>query len=674
MGTVFGLFFITVLLLSILIIFKIPIDLTRFKDPVEELLSKALNRPVRIEQSVTISTSLNPYFTLRGFKIDNPEEFATDEFLSMDLARIQIELPPLLKKKLYITEIQVKGLHVTLEETSEGKVNWVFNPGDATKEEPSASPQPAEKPSRHDRISGDSLVVRRLNLEDIQVDFHQPDGEKPDTFHLKNCLGVMLPGDPLHLDIDGTFVDFDYTIDVSIGSLEELIKDNRSWVDVSSKIAGTEINFSGNVHLATAARSLALQASGQGENLASLNDLVKIDLPPLAPYRIDSRLHIQAGKIDLQKLVVQTGTSTLEGTAKILKEGDKVITDLQLRSSLVQIDDFIFENWSWAGDEETKADGEASALPEEPHIEREKDKSAADNGPAENKKLFNPELLAKYEFSAAIEAKNVMSGEDTLGSGRIEASLKDGRITIDPLNAQIPGGKIEMTASFKPGIEKSEADLKVEIHNFDIGILVRRSKQDSEMGGLVNLDINVQSTANSIPELLANGSGYFDFSGQLDNFGAGIIDLWAVNLVAAIVSGAEKDKSELNCAVGRWSMADGVLQSDAFFMDTSKIRICADGAVDLKEQRIDIKVKPRAKKPEFFSLATPLEVHGSFSDINIGIGSGGVIGTAIKFVASPVTVPIRRTFSGKIPADGSDVCSMELGPDGRDEIIVPMCR
>ncbi len=673
MRIVFGLFFITVMLLSILIIFKIPIDLTRFKDPVEKLLSKTLNRPVRIEQSVSISTSLNPYFTLKGFKIDNPEGFATDEFLSMEMARIQIELPPLLKKKIHITEIQVKGLHVTLEETREGKVNWVFDPGEETKKEPSASPQTAEKSSRHDSISGDSLVVRRLKLENIQVDLHQPHREKPYSFHLKDCLGEMLPGEPLHLDIDGTFVDFDYLIDVSIGSLEELVRDDRSWLEVNSKIAGTEINFSGNVDLATAARSLALQASVQGENLSSLSDLVRIDLPPFTSYKIDTRLHIQAGEIELEKMVFQTGTSSLEGTAKILKEGDKVITDLQLRSPLVQIDDFVFENWSLTGDEETNADGEAAALPEEEQAGEEA-KSESDNEPAQNKKLIDPELLAKYELSAAIEAEKVLSGEDTLGSGYVKASVKDGRITIDPLHVTIPVGKIEMSASFKPGVEKSEADLKVEIQNFDIGILVRRSRPDSNMDGLVNLDINVQSTANSIPELLENGSGYLDFSGQLDNFGAGIIDLWAVNLVAAIVSGAEKDKSELNCAVGRWSMADGVLQSDVFFMDTSKIRICAEGAVDLKKQRVDIKVKPRAKKPEFFSLATPLEVHGSFSDINIGIGSGAVIGTAIKFIVSPVTVPIRRTFAGKIPADGSDVCTMELGPDGRDEIVVPKCR
>lgn len=672
---VLGMLLIVVLFLSVIIIFKIPIDLTRFKNPLEEILSKGFDRQVRIEESVVISTSLDPYFTIKGLTIENPEGFETDNFLSMELARIQVDLPPLLKKKVHITEIQVHGLHVTLEEAGDGRVNWAINTGDEPGKEPPISPGPAEKPAAQPfEFAGDTLVVRKLELQDIIVDFYRPDEKEPANFKLNNCLGAMLPGEPLHLDIDGNALDFDYTIDVSIGSLEELVTENKSWMEIKAEIAGTTLSFSGDVDLTTAARSLTLQASVQGENLASLSDLIKVDLPPLASYKVDTNLHLKAGEVELRKLLLRTGVSSLEGAAKIQKENDKIIADLKFRSPLLQIDDFVFENWSWTADEETAADSEEVEVTKEKPAQGEGVKVDAENRPEENRKLVDPELLARYEGSIVIEADKVLSGEDTLGSGQLQVSLESGRIKIDPLKVQLPGGKIEMMASINPGAAESEADLRVEIKNFDIGIMVRRSKPDSDMGGLVNLDLDVQSTANTIPELLTNGNGYFDFSGNLENFGAGIIDLWAVNLVAAIVSGAQKSKSKLNCAVGRWSMTDGYLQSDAFFMDTSKIRICAKGSVNLKDQRVDIKVKPRAKKAEFFSLATPLEVHGSFTDINIGLAGGGAVGTAIKFIASPVTAPLQRIFSAKIPKDGRDVCSMELGPDGRDKIIVPKCK
>ncbi|MFW2366268.1 MAG: AsmA-like C-terminal region-containing protein, partial [Desulforhopalus sp.] len=261
-----------------------------------------------------------------------------------------------------------------------------------------------------------------------------------------------------------------------------------------------------------------------------------------------------------------------------------------------------------------------------------------------------------------------------LGSGQLKAEVANGRIKVNPLMFKLPGGDIEMSASIKPGKQKSDADLKVEMNNFDIGILARRTDPETKMGGIVNVDLDVQSSAATIPQLLANGNGHFDFSGNLENFSAGIIDLWAVNLVAAIVTSASKDKSKLNCAVGRWSAVDGLLQTDAFYIDTSKIRICGEGTVDFKGGRIDLNVAPKAKKAEFFSLATPLEVHGSFEDIKIGLGGGGVVGTAVKFIASPISAPLKRTFTDKIPASGEDVCNAELGPDNRQDIKIPLCN
>ena len=68
---------------------------------------------------------------------------------------------------------------------------------------------------------------------------------------------------------------------------------------------------------------------------------------------------------------------------------------------------------------------------------------------------------------------------------------------------------------------------------------------------------------------------------------------------------------------------------------------------------------------EFFSLATPLEVSGKFSDFGVGIQTGGLFGTAINFVTSPVHVPFRRLAGEGLPGDGSDVCTMTIGPADR---------
>jgi len=146
----------------------------------------------------------------------------------------------------------------------------------------------------------------------------------------------------------------------------------------------------------------------------------------------------------------------------------------------------------------------------------------------------------------------------------------------------------------------------------------------------------------------------------------GIIDLWAVNIIAAVATGKDKKPSEINCVIGRWTMKDGLLTPNIFMIDTTKIRICGKGQVDFKKETIDLKMAPTPKKPEFFSLATPVEVRGNFVDFGVGVQAGGLVGTTVRFIASPVTVPLRRLFSKDLPADGGEgpvgICLQWAGP------------
>jgi hypothetical protein len=67
-------------------------------------------------------------------------------------------------------------------------------------------------------------------------------------------------------------------------------------------------------------------------------------------------------------------------------------------------------------------------------------------------------------------------------------------------------------------------------------------------------------------------------------------------------------------------------------------------------------MNPIGKRAEFFSLATPIEVRGKFSDFGIGVAPGGLVGTTVRFITSPLHVPVRRLFTKDLPSTGDDVC------------------
>lgn len=650
-----------ILILIVLAFVPITIDLSEHKGMVESAATMALGRSVQIDDKIIITTSLQPYFSFARLRIANLDGFQAGDFLRMKEARIGIRVLPLLKGKLHITEIRVDGLSLLLVENEKGATNWTFSPATESKSEVSAEPKSAP-PKSDFKLESDSLVLADLILQDISVNYRNPGMKESLQFKIEECKGSMKPGQPFTLDIKGKLLNEPYTTEVEIGSLEEFLQTNRSWLEIKMNISKTSFAFAGDVDLAQVNKILKLKAEVAGDRLDSLNGLLNLDLPPLKSYRTGAQLTLQKKRADLSDFEVQVGRSKMVGKMTIDNSGKKSKSSINLRAPLIQLNDFDLGDWS-----PKKSASEKTV--EKNEEKKENSSSAPEKGQPSTeekvKELLNPEVLAKFEVKMDVTVDQVLSGSDELGSGSLTAMLKDGRVSIDPVKLNIPGGSFSLAASLKPDRKAPEASVQASVENFDFGVLVRRTNPEADMGGLINLDVDIKSSADSFEELMASGNGYFDFSGHLENLKAGIIDLWAVNVIAAVISNEKEDASKINCVVGRLTLKDGLIKPNVLVIDTSKIRICGKGQVDFKEELIDLKMAPIAKRPEYFSLATPIEVKGKFTDFGVGIQAGGLVGTAVKFIVSPVTTTLKRIVGTELPADGKDVCATPIGPENR---------
>lgn len=78
--------------------------------------------------------------------------------------------------------------------------------------------------------------------------------------------------------------------------------------------------------------------------------------------------------------------------------------------------------------------------------------------------------------------------------------------------------------------------------------------------------------------------------------------------------------------------------------------------VDFAEKWIEAQLRPIPKRPQFYSLATPVHVSGRLDDLKVDVARGGVIGTIIRMATSYITVPVQWIIFEKIPPDGTDTC------------------
>jgi len=374
-----------------------------------------------------------------------------------------------------------------------------------------------------------------------------------------------------------------------------------------------------------------------------MNSLFNLDLPSVGPIALDTSMHLTKKGFDLPKLHVKVGETNLKGKMNLDVTQKISELDIELISDMIQINDFNVDPNKKTEKKKTTKKTEEKEL-----TQAEKKKI---------RKLLSQEVLGLVNADIKIEAKQVYSGKDKLGSASAKITLKKSRLAVEPLRINIPGGGVKVDFFYLPGKNSATVDLKAKIDKFDIGVLARRAKPGTDMGGDLYLDAKLHSVTPNLKDMMKNAKGHFDFGIVPKNFSAGIIDLWAVNLVSALMDKeTEKDKSQVNCFIMRFGMEEGVMQDKIVYMDTTNMIIAGEAKVNFQTETIDMMMAPKAKEAEFFSLATPIKVNGTFKDFGLDLSMIDLAGTVISFVTSPITVPVKRLLVDELPSDGKDAC------------------
>ncbi len=479
------------------------------------------------------------------------------------------------------------------------------------------------------------------------------------------------PGERIAVQVTGSIDDQPLQATLRSATAKELADPTRRVpFDLQLDVSGaTRLRLSGSMDRDIDARDVELALELTGEKFNRLDKLLRVSLPPWGPWSVAGRFKMNTRGYAVDDMLLKVGSSSLKGRGRMDTGSGRAKLDIALGAPLIQLDDFKLDGWSALGDdagkdkkpaknkgrEENKEDGKEEAN----HAQalRKKAIDASDQVQA----LLSPATLQQADATLSVQVDQVLSGKDRLGQGRLQAKLANGRAEIGPVQVEMPGGQAKLALSYEPREKEVLADLKLDVDNFNYGVLGRRLKPDSDLDGRFSLKMDVNARAPRLSQMLAHGNGRIDFAVWPKDLRAGVFDLWAVNLLVALLPTVDpKNESTVNCAVGRFALNDGKLAQKQMVIDTSRMRVTGTTAVDFGSERVHMRLQPQAKAAQFLSLATPIEVRGSFTDYDIGPNPGDVIETAVRLATSIVWVPIKRLFSEKVPADGRDVCVTSL--------------
>ncbi len=463
-------------------------------------------------------------------------------------------------------------------------------------------------------------------------------------------------GNNISLALDGAIEEVPVKLLISGAPLVEYVTHQEELpLSIKAELLETNLSFDSDIKLPISSANMSVRLKIDSRRIDRMNGLLKLDLPPVGPVSLESKLDIKPQVFDLSALNLKVGESSLNGSFNLNLAQEKPILDISLVSELLQLDNFITAQADQVKDSSSDGDEDNT---EEEKAEPENDDNSVKSRHNGARNLLSYEALNSIDADIKIAAKNLLSGEDELGSAKVKLALKEGRLQIEPIALEIPGGHFEASLDYTPTATDVALKIRADIEDFDLGVLIRRLKPGADMGGKIYMDLDLDSIAADPASIMANASGHFDFGLVPKNFSAGIVDLWAVNLLSAIMDkSTEKDQSEMNCVVVRTRLEQGVMSEEAIYLDTSNMRIAGKMDIDFNTRELEIKLAPKAKNPEFFSLAIPIQVKGSLDDFGLKIGVLRMAGQIVSFLTSPIHVPIRRVFTEESPEDGVEACT-----------------
>jgi hypothetical protein len=455
-------------------------------------------------------------------------------------------------------------------------------------------------------------------------------------------------GAPVTASITGTTGVTPVTLEIRAARLREFVEPaERLPFSLNAKTPGVTIAISGS---AAPQRNpdVALSLALSGKRLDGLGTLLEASLPPWGPYALTGRLRFSKRGYQVDALRLALGDSVLAGSGAFDTARAPPRLDAAFAAERIQLKDFPLGEWSPF--EAPTATGQRLTV--------ESAREAVGTEARRVHAIFSQELMRRIEGEFALSVKQVLSGRDELGRGLFRAKVENGRATIGPVEIEgSHGGSVRGSLVYEPRDREVVVEARVLINRFGYGRLARTIRPESKLDGTLSLDVRLDATAPRLSDALAVGSGRFDFAVWPERVTGSVFDFWTVNLLFRLLPFFDASASYVNCAVGHFDLERGRLQSLRLVIDTANSRTQGSGTAYFATSEIGLRFVPRPKVPQFFSLATPVELSGTFDDYRIRVRPTDVLGTIGQWVTSLVTVPFQRMFGARIPADGHDVCA-----------------
>lgn len=602
----------------------------------ERIASSRLHRKVSIEGSLKIRWGGTPEVQIGHLVIANAAWDRKHPLLDVRHVDFRVRLWPLLRGHVELPLLAMDQPRILLERNPAGDANWVFHR------------------RSHAHHKGAPVALGVLRITDGRLMFLQP---KAHT-ELRLVAHTETKAARLVFSGKGRFRGAPLEFQGSGGSVLALASHRQPYpLALSARIGSSSGAAHGTLTNPASFADMDLYVQLQGASLSDLYPVFGIPLPKTAKYALKGRLQRSGPRWRLSRFSGQVGNSDLEGHLDITTGGRLTVVG-RLGSRRLDVKDLA---------------GFTGRKPVVRKPGRETTKSAGDHGRLLSHAPYHGGQLQTANLDLYYHAASFRSKRLPLDHLATHIRLHNGVLVFDPLDFGIADGLVASKVDVQPG-----APLRLTVEATLKGIrltkLLPKFKFPQANTGRLGGKVSIRTSGTSFAAFAGHANGDLGIAmggGSISDLMVALAQLHLGNAFVDWMSGEKKEP--IHCAVARFDIKNGVLDTRTFVIDTSGANIFGSGTVDFQHERLNLVLTTKPKHMAILSARGPLKITGTFKKPAFGVGKKKLIERGAAAVALGIINPAAALLSLVDTAPGHHLnCHALLnkaGPEAKTQAL-----
>jgi AsmA family protein len=573
-----------------------------------------------------------PHISAQDIVLGNAEWARTGPTMAR-LRQVDVTLNPLalLTKTISIQALDLNGATVVLEQSKDDKNNWTFSKDDA--------------PSRW------GFALHSLTIKEGKVRYVDPAKKADATARIDTD-----DDGAVHFKLGGVFNEEEVSGGGKAGGLLTLMERNVKYpVQATLKVGETTIVADGSLTDPGHPSALDITLKILGASMADLFPISGLVLPETPKFSTEGRVVGTFKPDDIrvryEKFKGKVGESDLAGTLEYLHRKPRPLLRGEVVSDYLRLQDL---RALIGTDEDANKKSEKAKIPP---------------GKVLPVSPFKTDRWGKMDAQVTFSGKKIIRPE-ALPVDHLETriTINNGLLALAPLNFGIAGGRLTTELEINGRGDPAKARMKVSARRLRLKELLPSVDSTQASIGEVNGDAELSAAGNSFAALAASANGEVKSlisQGSISKF---ILEAAGLNIASVVATKLFGDHPvQLNCMAADLGVAEGVMQTRFFILDTTDATITAEGNINFAEEKLNLTVRPESKGVRVISLRAPLYISGTFKKPDVGVDKGAIAARAgAATVLGLAAAPVAALLALIDPGPGEDSpCALLLRDAGK---------